>query len=150
MTREPLAARRDLLAAMLDTLVPADGGFPSAAEVALDHVLAIAAASADLEVLLSSGVDATEAAARAHGVDRFVALGADAREPVLRRVEAAEPEFFDALVRHAYDGYYSHPAVLACLGVDPRPPQPHGHRVEPRNLPDLGHIRGRGQLYRPA
>jgi len=150
MTGERPSARRDLLAAMLDALVPADGGFPSAGEVVLAHVLAAASASVELEALLSRGFDAAETAARAHGADCFVALAADAREPVLRRVESAEPEFFDALVRHTYDGYYSHPTVLARLGVDPRPPQPHGHRVEPRDLPDLGHISGRGPLYRLA
>jgi hypothetical protein len=150
MTRGQLATRRDLLAAILDTLVPADGGFPSAGEAALDHVLAIAAASPELEALLSRGAAAAEAGARAAGADRFAALAGDAREPVLRRVESAEPEFFEALVRHTYDGYYCHPAVLARLGVEPRPPQPHGHRVEPTDLPDLGHIRARGPLYRPA
>ena len=45
MSAGPLAARRDLLALVLDTLVPADDGFPGGS-VALDHVLAMAAASA--------------------------------------------------------------------------------------------------------
>jgi hypothetical protein len=55
VTRQTLAARRDLLALVLDTLVPASGEFPGAGAVALDHVLAVAAASADAERLLPTG-----------------------------------------------------------------------------------------------
>ena len=43
MSAGSLAARRDLLALVLDALVPASDGFP-AGSVALDHVLAMAAA----------------------------------------------------------------------------------------------------------
>jgi Gluconate 2-dehydrogenase subunit 3 len=148
VTREPLARRRDLLAAMLDVLVPPSGDFPGAGAVALDHVLAAAAASADLGALIARGLEATEAGPR--GSDGFVALGTDERESALRRVETADPEFFEALVRHAYEAYYSHPIVVARLGLDPRPPQPAGHRVEPVALPDLSRVTARGLLYRPA
>jgi hypothetical protein len=148
VTREPLATRRDLLAAVLDALVPPSGDFPGAGAVALDHVLAVAAASADLDALLARGLEATQGAARGRG--GFAALGMDERERALRRVEAADPEFFEALVRHAYEGYYSHPTVVARLGLDPRPPQPAGHRVEPVAFPDLSRVTARGPLYRPA
>src|SRR4030095_2396379 len=47
-----LAAQRELLALVLDTLVPADGAFPESGSLALDHVLAMAAVSADGEGLL--------------------------------------------------------------------------------------------------
>ena len=150
MIPEPLAARRDLLAALLDALLPPGGAFPGAGAVAPDHVLAVATASADLESLLSRGLDATEETARASGAVGLLALGADDRERVLHRVEAAHPEFFEALVRHTYEGYYSHPTVIAQLGLDPRPPHPHGHRVEPVDIPDLARVTARGPLYRPA
>ena len=148
MTGEPLAARRDLLAAILDALVPPSGDFLGAGVVTLDHVLAVAAASAGLAALIGRGLDATAEAAR--GSDGFVALGMDERERLLRRVEAADPEFVETLVRHTYEGYYSHPTVVTQLGLDPRPPQPAGHRVEPVALPDLGRVTARGPLYRPA
>ena len=65
MTAVALAARRNLLAAILDTVVPPSGDFPGAGVAAIDHVLAAAAASADLGALLSGGLDATERAAPA-------------------------------------------------------------------------------------
>jgi hypothetical protein len=137
-----MEAPRDLLVAVLDTLIPPGDGFPGGGEAAADHVLAMAAGSAELGRLLSRGLATLHA--------DFAALDGDRREDVLRRVEAADPAFFEALVRHAYDGYYSAPAVVARLGLDPGPVHPHGHRIEAADLPDLSRVRARGPMYRPA
>jgi len=145
-----LAAQRDLLALVLDALIPASGGFPGAGAVALDHVLAVGAASADVQSLLSRGLLAVEETARADGAPGLAALSANGREHILRRVEASQATFFEALVRHTYDGYYAHPTVIAKLGLDPRPPHPRGHRVETVDLPDLTRVAARGPIYRPA
>lgn len=145
-----LAARRDLLAVVLDTLVPASSGFPGAGAIALDHVLAIAAGSPELDALLSPGLAAIEDAARAAGEAGLAALDQDERERVLRRVEQSQPAFFDALVRHAYDGYYSHPAIVARLGLDPGPPHPRGHRLAPEGPLDVARVTARGPIYRRA
>jgi hypothetical protein len=118
--------------------------------VALDHVLAMAAASAHLERLLSDGLRAVEVATRSATAAGFASLSADGREGVLRRVEQSHAEFFEALVRHAYDGYYSHPTVVARLGLDASPVHPRGHRVEAVDLPDLARVGARGPIYRPA
>jgi hypothetical protein len=130
--------------------VPASGGFPGAGAVALDHVLAMAAASADLERLLSHGLRAVEEASGANDAASLASLSGDDRETVLRRVEQSHPEFFEALVRHTYDGYYSHPTVIARLGLDVSPLHPRGHRVEAVDLPDLARVTARGPIYRRA
>ena len=144
MSDSPLAARRDLLALVLDALVPAGDGFP-AGSVALDHVLAMAAASPDVASMLERVLQAIDDAAGA-----FARLGADERERALGRVEKAHGALFDVLVRHTYDGYYSHPAVLGQLGLEPGPVQPRGHRIESTELPDLGRVAARGPIYRQA
>ena len=144
MSTSPLAARRDLLAAVLDSLVPAGDGFP-AGSVAVEHVLATAAVSPDVASLLERALAAIDDAPGA-----FARLGTDERERVLGRVEGTHRAPFDALVRHTYDGYYSHPAVLARLGLEPGPVQPRGHRIESTALPDLGRVVARGPIYRPA
>ena len=150
MTGETVAARRDLLARVLDTLVPPVDGFPGGAAAALDHILSRAADSAELAQLLADGLGAVEEASRTRAAGGLEALGPDDRECVLRCVERSHPEFFVVLVRHAYDGYYSHPTVLARLGLDPSPPHPRGHKVEPVDPPDLARVRARGPLYRRA
>jgi hypothetical protein len=144
MSASPLAARRDLLAVVLDSLVPAGDGFP-AGSVALEHVLATAGASADVASMLERALQAIDDAG-----GPFAQLGADERERALRRVEETHAALFDLLVRHTYDGYYSHPAVLGRLGLEPGPVQPRGHRIESTELPDLGRVVARGPIYRPA
>jgi hypothetical protein len=150
VSRERLETRRPLLAAVLDTLVPAGEGFPESGALALDHVLAIAGASAEAASRLARALDAIEEAARAGGVRDFAGSGATEREDLLRRVERSDPDAFEALVRHTYDGFYTHPATLARLGLEPGPVQPRGHRIEPAPLPDLARVAARGPIFRRA
>jgi hypothetical protein len=145
-----LARRRDLLTRVLDTLVPASTELPVAGSVALHHVLALAHASTEVDALLSRALDLVEDAARSNRVD-FGTLDVDGRERVLRLAEETDRLTFDALVRHAYDGYYSHPVVLTRLGLEPGPLHPRGHRIEAVELPDeLARVAGRRAIYRPA
>ena len=142
MSRQRLLAKRSLLIAVLDTLVPAGEGFPESGALALDHVLGIADAAAEAGALLSRALDAIDAS--------FERLSVAEREDVLRRVEDRDPQAFEALVRHAYDGFYSHPATVARLGLEPGPVQPRGHRIEPAPLPDLARVAARGPIFRRA
>jgi len=142
-----VAGRRDLLAAVLDVLIPAEAGFPAAGAIVLDHVLSTAAASTELEALLTGVLRAVAEAAR--GGD-FSALAVDEQEAVLREVERAHPDAFDALVGHTYAGYYSRPDVVTRLGLTPGPVHPRGHRIAPAELPDLTRVTSRGPLYRRA
>ena len=150
MSRELLLAKRSLLVAVLDTLIPAGEGFPESGALALDHVVAIADASAQAGALLSRALDAIDLAARRDGTGAFERLSVAEREDALRHVESTDPQAFDALVRHAYDGFYSHPATTTRLGLEPGPVQPRGHRIEPAALPDLTRVAGRGAIYRQA
>ena len=148
MTPERLEAKGSLLISVLDTLVPAGEGFPESGALALDHVLAIAGASAEAGSLLARALDAIDAAAgEAPG---FAGSSVAQREDLLRGVERSHAEAFDALVRHTYDGFYSHPATIARLGLEPGPVQPRGHRIEPAALPDLARVAARGPIFRRA
>jgi gluconate 2-dehydrogenase subunit 3-like protein len=150
VTPAGLAAKRDLLVSVLDTLIPADEGFPESGAVALDHVLAMAAGSADVGSLLLRALEAVEAATPPGDARGFAGRGAAQREDLLRGVERSHPEAFEALVRHTYDGFYSHPATITRLGLEPGPVQPRGHRIETSPLPDLGRVAARGPIFRRA
>jgi hypothetical protein len=143
VTAGGIAAWRDLLAVVLDTLVPPADGFPESGALALDHVLAMAAASSETAALLSRVLDGVDGAGMA-------GLSPAGREEVLRRVERSLPEAFETLVRHAYDGFYSHPATIARLGFPPGPLHPRGYRIESAALPDLTRVIARGPIYRQA
>jgi hypothetical protein len=47
----------------------------------------------------------------------------------------------------AYDGFYSHPATITRLGLEPGPVQPRGYRMEAGALPDLSRVAARGPIY---
>lgn len=140
---ESASVDRDLLAAVLDRLIPAGGGLPGGGAVAVDHVLR-AMRQADLAALLAAVEQAP------HSSDGFTALPPAERDALLQRVEAAQPAAFERLVVQAYCGYYSDPAVLQGLGLDPRPPQPRGHLLEPFDPSLLERVRQRPPIYRQA
>jgi len=140
-----LTAERARLIPILDALVPPSVGFPGAGAVALDHVLAAAATSPELDALLCRALDAIAEAAGAKG---FASLSEDDREAALRRVEESKPDAFAALVRHTYFGYYGHPTVITALGLDSTPVQPRGHQPDPLEPPDLARVTRRGPIYR--
>ena len=70
----------------------------------------------------------------------------------MRRVEAAAPAFFAALVNHCYRGFYIHSRVLqhleATVGYAARPPQPLGHALPPWDDELLASQRARAPFWR--
>lgn len=143
-------SQRTLITAVLDRLVPPQGDMPGAGEAGTaDYLDGIAAGSARIARLFSAGLQDIEIAAFRLGAS-FEGLSGDQKDEVLRGVEYDSPQFFDLLVRHTYNGYYSNPTVVELLGLDPRPPQPRGNRVERGDLSSLQLVVERGQAYRDA
>ena len=143
-------SQHSLATAILDRLIPPQGDMPGAGEAGTaDYLDGIAAGSAQLARLFSTGLQDIEITAAQSGPS-FSELNGDQQEDVLRSVEADSPEFFDLLVRHTYNGYYSNPNVVELLGLDPRPPHPRGNRVERGDLSSLQVVVERGQAYRDA
>jgi hypothetical protein len=119
--------QRRLLVAVLDSIVPPRDGLPGAGGLGVDASIdRTLAQSPKLRRLFLDGLSRIALASA-----DFLALDAGAREGVLRGVEAAEPEFFAALVEHAYRGYYTQPEVHAAIGYPDRAPQPLGHQLAP-------------------
>src|SRR4051794_8340374 len=124
--------QRQLLATVLDRIVPPRDDLPGAGglgvDAAIDRTLALTPKLRRL--LLDGRSEIARAAEHTAGAD-FLSLEAGAQEGVLRRVEAAEPAFFAALVEHTYRGYYILPEVHTAIGYMERPPQPLGHELAP-------------------
>ena len=140
----------DQTSAALDRLIPSRGDMPGAGEVGTaDYLDGIAAGSAQIARLFATGLQDIEIAAARSG-SGFHELSGDQQDEILRAAEADDSEFFDALIRHTYNGYYSNPKIVQLLGLDPRPPQPRGNRVERGDLSALEAVAERGQAYRDA
>jgi hypothetical protein len=139
-----------LITAVLDRLIPPQGEMPGAGEAGTaDYMDGVVSSSPHLARLFSRSLQDIEIAAARLG-SGFEELSGDQQDEVLRSVEADSPQFFDLLVRHTYNGYYSNPKVVELLGLDPRPPQPRGNRVERGDLSSLQEVVERGQAYRSA
>ena len=138
-----------LLSQVLDRIVPAHGDFPGAGGlVVAGYIEGVVGESAESRRLFADGLSQIESGCQTrHGVG-FTKLPDDQRDEVLRQVETNAPRFFSELVQHTYSGYYTRPEIIELIGLEPRPPQPLGYRLEPGDLSLLENVRKRGKVYR--
>ena len=142
--------QRALLDAILDRLIPATGEMPGAGQAGTaDHIDGVAGGSARMARLFAAGLRSIESAAVRRGAS-FVDMNVDQQDEILRGIESNKPAFFETLLMHTYNGYYSNPQVVEALGLEPRPPQPGGHVVEVGDFSSLDAVQSRGQAYRDA
>jgi len=145
------AAQRELLAVVLNYLVPAAGAFPGAGDLGVGSYLdRVVGQSAALKRLFAQGLVQITLTSQAQYAQPFSVLLEGQCEAVLRHVETTAPEFFEALVTHTYSGYYSDPTIVRLLGLEGRPPQPRGYHLEPLDLSLLDNIKQRQPIYRQA
>jgi hypothetical protein len=142
-------AERQLLREVLDVLIPGTSALPAAGQAgAADHVERRAEASPALRRTLGEGLATIAILASRRHPDGFAALDHGQRESVLQCASTEAPGAFDALILHAYSGYYALPQVLAGIGAPARPPQPLGHEMAAFDERLLAHVTQRPPLYR--
>ena len=140
--------QRQLIAHVLDRIIPPGDGMPGGGEVSLEFVDKAVGDSPGTKKLFSDGIGLVEVISQREHSGSFIDLSEGQKNEVLKRVEKDAPNFFEALVRHTYSGYYSNPHILDLLGLESGPPQPAGHRVAQGNLDLLENVKGRGAAYR--
>lgn len=143
-------AQRLLLKEVANCLVPATNTLPGAGDLGVAGLVdGVLAGDRRLRQPFFNGLARIEALSRQEHRKGFAELPAGTKDLVLRQVEAEEPAFFEALVRHVYSGYYTHDRVLSQLqGYENRPPQPQGHKMKPFDPALLEGVRRRGPLYK--
>jgi hypothetical protein len=133
--------RRDLLAAVLDHLLPANGALPAAGELGLAAQVEEAVQTRPQVGTLLDELP-----------DGFVELADGAQDGILRGLEQRAPASFTELVELVYSAYYTDQRVLEHIeqstGYPARPPQPEGYELEPFDDAVLATIRRRGPLFR--
>jgi hypothetical protein len=151
MARVFPASQHPLIRAVLNRLIPAEGGFPGAGDLdLLDHLDRAACTSAETQRAFVEGMRQIGIESGRRYARDFEALAAPEQDAVLGRVEGGHRAFFAALVSQVYQGYYSHPAVVPLLGLEARPPQPQGHTLPPFDVARTRAMSERGALYRQA
>lgn len=138
-----------LMTAALNQIIPADEKYPAAGDLdVVAHIDRSVVKQVTLRRLFLEGLYLLEQRAVAWYGANFTVLDSDQQIEVLRYVEKESAEFFSALVKHTYNGYYTNKKVLELCGASTVPPQPTGHVVEMGDLSSLEAVKARGKLYR--
>jgi hypothetical protein len=140
-TDHPLTrSQRALLAALLDTLVPAsdDGAMPSAADVGFDAYLSEQAEDfvPHLTLVLQ------------HFEPSFADLSIDERYARVREFSIENPTPFQLLLTRVYDCYYQHDRVRDHIGVVRGAPFPQGNQIPSGDLSLLDPVIANSAHYR--
>ena len=136
--------QRATLSCVLDEIVPpsADGRLPGAG------ALGMAGAVEGFLQRTPGAVSGLARALEALGAEGFGALAGAQRTKALHDFEAKTPGLLPSLIAPTYVCYYQEPRVWVALGLEPRPPHPKGHVLEPGDLSLLEAVRRRGKIYR--
>ena len=134
----------NVLAAILDRLVPTIEDLPPAGQMGLTPEVVRLAGKQDRFWGLFAGAMESFTAKN----PSFVALDGEAQDRAIRSFESGSPEFFGALLSICYIVYYKDPRVHGRLGWDGKPPQPDGQEMEPWDDSVLENIRKREPFWR--
>jgi hypothetical protein len=111
--------QRELLAGVLNRIIPAQGELPAAGDLgAAAFVEEWVAKDNGLRRRFTQGLAQVQILAAGQGGD-FLELAPGGQDAVLRQVESALPQFFEALVLQTFNGYYTNPRILQIIGYDP-------------------------------
>lgn len=141
-------AQIELVTEVLNRIIPANEELPGAGEIAVNFLDEVVGGSPRLKRILHHGLSQIEVCAYRMYAKDFPSLSGEQMHVVLRQVEVDEGEFFDLLVRQTYNGYYTDPRIVELLGLEARPPQPLGHRVDQGNITLIENVKNRGIVYR--
>lgn len=136
----------ELLAALLDTVIPASGDMPGAGA----HGLAADVVTDAAGTPLANGLEVVLAALP----DGFARLDQTGREDALGSVADAEPAAVAAVVNLTYTAYYTDPTVLGLVerhtGYNAGPPQPSGYELPVFDPAVLSRTRRSAPIWREA
>lgn len=134
------AAQREILTALLETIVPRseDGNMPSAGE--LDLAGYLAGTAPEFLPALEQTLALLE--------ESFPTLPPTDRYEEVKRFSETHGELFAQLLVHTYAMYYQDARVLEGIGTSAGPPFPRGNSVEPGDLSLLDVVLEKPRGYR--
>ncbi|MBC8282102.1 MAG: gluconate 2-dehydrogenase subunit 3 family protein [Chloroflexi bacterium] len=109
--------QRSLLSEVLNRIIPPKDKLPGAGNLGIAaYIEGVVAADTSLTRLFNEGLAKISVAAGQDSPKGFGSLSNTAKDDLLRAVESANPVFFDRLVLHTYNGYYTNQEVFDALG----------------------------------
>lgn len=147
----PLPLDERTLTGVVDEIIPAGEGMPSASEAGvLRYFRQLAGQMPDLPQTLGRALEAVEESNRERFTAPFLELSEPQRVEVLEEFEGTDPDVFFELRNLVYEAYYVQPAVWERLGYEPYPTGEAGPRMDPFDPAALDRVRSSPALYREA
>lgn len=147
----PLPLDEAALTAVMDEILPAEEGMPSASEAGvLDYFRLLAREVSDLPQMLSGHLERIEAAAKERFGRPFSVLARIDKIATMEHVEDADPTLFEELPTLVYEAYYVQPMVWDLIGYEPYPTGGGGPPLDPFDETMLARVAGLPPLYREA
>ena len=116
-------AQIETLTAALNRIIPGEGVMPGAGDLGVAQFIEAAAAGSPAKTrLFTQGLATIEITSTRLTGKAFATAAGQEQDQALQSMESSEPEFFDELVRQAYNGYYTDPSVFEAIGYST--PQP--------------------------
>jgi hypothetical protein len=146
MTSETEKAQvsENLLAAILDRLIPAIGDLPSAGQMGLtEEIVRLAAGQARFRREFENSMSAL---ASMH--PDFESLSGAEQDDALRSFQSSSPAMFSSIRTICYIVYYKDSRVHKRIGWSGATPQPDGNEMEPWDESVLENIRKREPFWR--
>ena len=141
--------QKDFIISILNIIIPKSDGFPSAGEIEVyTHIDNILSDSPYLKRIFIEGLYSIQYESNILFKNDFITLNDSEKNIVLKNIEQIKTDFFNALILHTYNGYYTNNIVLNLLGPHARPPQPLGYDIEEGDLSSLEVVKSRGIIYR--
>ena len=142
--------QQKILSLVLNMIVPPgpQRGLPGAADINFLEFLQNRVA--DLVPEVRSELDQLESISGQQHACAFVALAEKQRQSLVDELRKREPNFMSRLALETVTCYYEHPAVVARMDIEDRPPYPKGYQVVAGDLMLLQPVRKRGKIYRDA
>ena len=141
--------QKDFIISILNIIIPKSDGFPSAGEIEVyTHIDNILSDSPYLKRIFIEGLNSIQYESNILFKNDFITLNDSEKNIVLKNIEQIKTDFFNALILHTYNGYYTNNIVLNLLGPHARPPQPLGYDIEEGDLSSLQVVKSRGIIYR--
>ena len=141
-------SQMNLMAKIAECLIPKTTNMPSAAEIgAAEYIDSNIQTSAESKNLIIQGLQSIEIKSTDTGKE-FKDLDIDERTNILKYIEETHPSFFNYVLKHTCNAYYTNSSILNLIGAPNRPPQPAGYNLEQGDLSSLEAVRARGPIWR--
>ncbi|HEX4169013.1 MAG TPA: gluconate 2-dehydrogenase subunit 3 family protein [Bryobacteraceae bacterium] len=139
------------LKTVMDLLIPASDGMPSASEAGgVSYLENLMQRNKDAAADITRGLQVADAFSERSFNQPFRKLEKSGQIAVLREMENTALGVFDALRAYVYESYYTQPAIWKLIGYELYPTDHAGPHVKPFDHSLLANVRKMPKLYKDA